>query len=147
MRESEKPAVRGGTAEAGRTGLLSFAVQQANRYSEDRFLCETEIRDAKGGVHSDILACFAVFDGHEGDAAADFASRNLLRGLVSNWPVRRRGCAAAPLVPELIQSAATPSPPAGAADQADSERSPAAWAPAGEARRSGGHRRRLLRSV
>ncbi|ERN16806.1 probable protein phosphatase 2C 33 isoform X2 [Amborella trichopoda] len=68
----EKPSLRYGHASQAKKG-------------EDYFLIRTDCQIIPGFPKSDF-AVFAVFDGHEGNAAALFAKENLLNHIVSAMP-------------------------------------------------------------
>ena len=80
--------MRGGVAGGG---SAVFAVQAASLKGEDKFIAEPDVhrstsataRKRRGAeTSSDLLACFAVFDGHVNASASSHAERRMLPALL-----------------------------------------------------------------
>ena len=81
-------AMRGGVAGGG---SAVFAVQAASLKGEDKFIAEPDVRrwmsatarKRRGAeTRGDLLACFAVFDGHVNASASSHAERRMLPALL-----------------------------------------------------------------
>ena len=81
-------AMRGGVAGGG---SAVFAVQAASLKGEDKFIAEPDVRRSTSATarkrrgaetSSDLLACFAVFDGHVNASASSHAERRMLPALL-----------------------------------------------------------------
>ena len=80
--------MRGGVAGGG---SAVFAVQAASLKGEDKFIAEPDVRRSTSATarkrrgaetSGDLLACFAVFDGHVNASASSHAERRMLPALL-----------------------------------------------------------------